>query len=316
VPSTLRVGFAGTPLFAALALEALVDGGFNVPVVLTRPDRPQGRGLKLAAGPVKSMAQARGLTVLSPPSLKTDRDRAEILAIPLDVLVVAAYGLLLSPQVLAWPRYGCINIHASLLPRWRGAAPIQRAVLAGDPQSGVSIMQMDAGLDTGPVIASVPVVVEPRETAGTLLAKIATAGANAIVETLAGLQARGELQAVPQSEAGATYAAKIGRADAVIDWHSDSLSIDRQIRALNPSPGAMTMLKEDGIKIWVAEPARGRLGPPGTIVSAGDRGIIVACGDGALIVRELQRAGGRRMHAAAFVSGNRFDADVQFRAPS
>ena len=313
---SLRVGFAGTPPFAAEALKAIVEAGFDVPLVLTRPDRRQGRGLKLTPSAVKSFALGRGLTVLAPANLKSDDDRISVTSTAIDVLVVAAYGVLLPVPVLSWPRYGCINIHASLLPRWRGAAPIQRALLAGDPETGVSIMQMDAGLDTGPVIDTVGVNIEPRETSGTLLAKLAAAGAVAVTRTLQTLERDQALRAAPQPDEGATYAAKIARADALIDWNASALAVDRQVRALNPSPGATTTLEGNDIKIWSAEPARGHFGPPGSVVSVDDRGIVVACGEGALVVRELQRAGGRRMDAAAFVTGNMIDLDARFTAPT
>jgi len=260
--------------------------------------------MKVGQSPVKTAALHRGLTVLTPSTLKDEASRAALGAFDVDILVVAAYGLILPAEVLVWPRYGCINIHASLLPRWRGAAPIQRALLAGDGETGVSIMQMDAGLDTGPVISAVPVRIDPRETAGTLLSKLATVGASTIVHTLEQLQRDGCLAATPQSERGVSYAAKIGRGDVEIDWTADACALDRQVRALDPAPGAATTVAGQPAKIWTAEPARGHFGAPGTIVRAVPEGIVVACGDGALVVRELQRAGGKRMSAAAFVAGN------------
>jgi methionyl-tRNA formyltransferase len=310
VTKSLRVAFAGTPPFAVAALEAIADSGFEIPLVLSQPDRRQGRGMKLAATAVKTAAFARGIPVATPASLKDERTSGELRALPIDVLVVAAYGLILPPAVLAWPRHGCINIHASLLPRWRGAAPIQRALLAGDTETGISIMQMDAGLDTGPVIAALPVAVASRETAGSLLEKLATAGAEGIVRTLHRLEHDGRVDATPQAESGVTYAAKIGAADANIDWHADAHALDRQIRALNPAPGAATTVGGVLTKLWNAEPVRGRFGVPGTVVRVDDTGIVVACGNGALVVRELQRAGGRRMSAAAFIAGNPLAANA------
>ena len=200
--SALRVGFAGTPDFAAAALAALLDAGFTIPLVLTRPDRPKGRGLAIATSPVKALALARGLGVAQPDSLKSAEARAPLLALPLDVLVVAAYGLILPPDILAWPRFGCLNIHASLLPRWRGAAPIARAVEAGDALSGVTIMQMDAGLDTGAIVELHSIPLAPDETAGTLHDKLALAGASAIVATLVRLQETGRLAGTPQPARG------------------------------------------------------------------------------------------------------------------
>jgi methionyl-tRNA formyltransferase len=299
VPDALRVAFAGTPPFAASALAALLDAGHEVALVLTQPDRPQGRGLKLAPSAVKRLAVERGLTVLQPPTLKGLPPPAG--ARP-DVLVVAAYGLILPQAVLDWPRHGAINIHASLLPRWRGAAPIQRALLAGDEETGISIMQMDPGLDTGPVIARAVVPIAPRDTAGTLTARLAAGGAEAIVRTLAQLSKTGVLASQPQDATAATYAGKIARAEAAIRWNEDAVTIDRVVRALDPRPGAFATLQGATIKIWAAEPVEG-IGRPGQIVSADGNGVLVACGRGALRVRELQRAGARRLSAASFLDG-------------
>jgi len=310
----MRVGFAGTPAFAATALKALLDAGFAVPVVLTQPDRPKGRGLRVEPSPVKVLALAQGLTVLQPRTLKNADDRAEAVAVPLDVLVVAAYGLILPPAVLAWPRHGGLNIHASLLPRWRGAAPIQRALLAGDRETGVTIMQMDAGLDTGPMLDVVRVPIGARDTAGVLTDKLAAAGAAAIVAVLRRL-ARGEpLAPVPQPAEGASYAAKVERADAAIDWRTDAAAIDRAVRAFDPAPGATASLRGEPVKVWRAEPVPPVAGDaaPGTVVSAAAAGIVVACGDGALRVTEVQPAGGKRMNAAAFVAGRRIASGDRF----
>lgn len=302
--AALRVGFAGTPPFAATVLAAILDAGFQVALVLTRPDQRQGRGLKVTASAVKLLALDRGLPLFQPGSLKDELAQAEIRGAGLDVLVVAAYGLILPKAVLGAPRYGCINVHASLLPRWRGAAPIQRALLEGDAQTGISIMQMDSGLDTGALISSRALVIGPRDNAAALTDRLAAMGAEAIVDTLADLQRVGHLDAVSQDEAGATYARKISRADATIDWGEPAHAIDRRVRALNPVPGAITTLDRQPIKIWASEPAPGRSGAPGTITRADSGGLVVACGDGALVIRELQRAGGKRLGAPEFLAGN------------
>ena len=310
----LRVGFAGTPPFASAALAAMLDAGFEVGLVLTRPDAPKGRGMKLAASAVKSLALAHEIRVLQPNGLKDVVAQRELTAFSLDVLIVAAYGLILPETILAWPRYGCLNIHASLLPRWRGAAPIARAVLAGDRQTGISIMQMDAGLDTGPVVATQVVPMAGRETAQTLHDKLAATGAALIVETLGKLARDRRLESVAQTSAGATYATKIERGEATIDWSMPAIAIDRKVRAFNPFPAAQTTLAGEPIKIWEAEPAAGRFGAAGQVVRADAHGVVIACGDGALVVRELQRAGSRRLTAAAFLAGHPLGPNQQFGA--
>ena len=309
----MRVGFAGTPAFAATALAALLARGFDVPLVLTQPDRPSGRGLKDVPQPVKVLAAGRGLPLLQPATLKTDEARAALLAIPLDVLVVAAYGLLLPPAVLAWPVHGCINIHASLLPRWRGAAPIQRALLAGDAETGVTIMQMDAGLDTGPMHDVERVPIAPRETAGTLHDRLAAAGARAIVAVLERLARDGALAGMPQPTEGVTYAAKITRADTGIDWRESATDLDRRIRAFDPVPGACTARKGELVKVWKAKATTAeRQGGPGEVLAADASGVVVACGHGALRIAELQFAGGRSMPVAALVAGRRIAVGQHF----
>jgi methionyl-tRNA formyltransferase len=310
----MRVGFAGTPTFAATALESILAAGFAVPLVLTQPDRPHGRGMSREPGPVKILALDQGLRVEQPPRLKHEPEWAPIVATPLDVLVVAAYGLIVPPAILAWPRYGGINIHASLLPRWRGAAPIERALLAGDRETGISIMRMDEGLDTGPVIARHPVPIEARETAGTLRDKLAAVGARAIVEVLGELKRAGHLVATPQTDAGASYAAKVGRDEQSLDWSADAKFLDRAVRAFDPTPGAQSSLGGTALKIWKAVPLSGRFGTPGAVVRADAAGIVVACGEGALVITELQRAGGRRMSAAAFLAGHQVDVGARFGA--
>ncbi|MEP6996314.1 MAG: methionyl-tRNA formyltransferase [Betaproteobacteria bacterium] len=309
----LRVGFAGTPPFAATALAAILDAGHDVALVLTQPDRPRGRGLKVASSPVKALAAQHGLAVLQPSMLK---ELAPTITIPIDVLVVAAYGLILPQSMLDWPRHGAINIHASLLPRWRGAAPIQRALLAGDTHTGISIMQMDAGLDTGPVITRTVVPIAPRDTAGTLTARLASAGAGAIVQALTTLGTTGALTGEPQDAAKASYAGKIERNEAAIRWTDEATSIERKVRAFDPVPGAFASLGGATIKIWTAEAAAGSFGAAGTIVRADGSGLLVACGHGALVVQELQRAGGKRLGAAAFLAGYPIPAGAVFDAVS
>ncbi len=311
----MRVGFAGTPVFAALALEALVAAGFDLPLVLTQPDRPKGRGLGAEPSPVKRLAVERKLTVHQPATLKSADVQASLFKTPVDVLVVAAYGLILPPAVLAWPRHGCLNIHASMLPRWRGAAPIQRAIAAGDTRTGVTIMRMDAGLDTGPMIDAVEIEIAPRETAGTLHDKLAAVGARAIIGVLIRLAAENELNATPQPLDGVTYAGKIERADAEIDWSCSSVVIDRQIRAFDPVPGAATELGAHRVKVWRAEPDK-RVGdaPAGTVFAVGSEGVDVACGAGSLRLTEVQPANGKRMSAAAYAAGHGVLPGVRFGA--
>src|SRR5688572_12151571 len=250
----LKVGFAGTPAFAARALAAIAGAGFTIPLVLARPDKPKGRGLAVESSDVAREARRHGLRVEQPASLKAVDASTPLLQTQIDVLVVAAYGLILPHNVLAWPRHGCLNIHASLLPRWRGAAPIQRALEAGDARSGITIMQMDAGLDTGPIVTEHPLAIEARETAGGLHEKLMALGALAIVDTLRALERDGGLASKPQPEDGATYAAKVTPRDARIDWTRDARAIDRQVRAFDPVPGAVTALDGAPVKVWRAEP--------------------------------------------------------------
>ena len=302
----MQIGFAGTPAFAAVALEAILEAGMPVSLTLTRPDRPRGRGMRVDSGPVKALASARGIPVLQPASLRDPAALIRITATPLDILVVAAYGLILPRDVLSWPRHGCINIHASLLPRWRGAAPIQRALLAGDQHTGISIMRMDEGLDTGPVVVRHPVAIASRETAGSLHDKLAVVGAQAIVEVLSKLARNEPVPALAQTDEGASYAAKIDRAETFIDWRQSASAIDRKIRAFDPVPGAQTTLAGETVKLWGAVPAAGApAGRPGAVVAADTAGIVVACGEGTLSVTSLQRAGGKRLSAAAFLAGHR-----------
>ena len=304
---TLRVGFAGTPPFAARALAAILDAGFPVPVVLTQPDRPRGRGLATVGSPVKALAQERGIVVLQPPTLRTEEARAPLAAIALDVLVVAAYGLILPPAVLSWPRYGCLNIHASLLPRWRGAAPIQHAILAGDAATGVTIMRMDAGLDTGPMIASYETAIQPADTAGSLTERLAGIGATAMVAALTRLAAEGAPACTAQPAEGATYASKIDTSLAALDWSLPAAVLERKVRAFDPAPGARFALSGDAIKLWAADAAPGS-GSPGLVLSVSRDTIEVACGEGSLRLVTVQPAGGKRMSGGAFAAGRRLVA--------
>jgi methionyl-tRNA formyltransferase len=312
----MRVGFAGTPDFAVRALAAIAGADHTIPLVLTQPDRPHGRGMRLASSPIKSFAQAQGLPVAQPPSLRDPAGRASVLTIPLDVLVVAAYGLILPPEVLAWPRHGCLNIHASKLPRWRGAAPIQRAIEAGDTVTGITIMQMDAGLDTGPVIGVREVAIADDDTAATLTPKLAAVGADAILATLAALAREGRLTSLPQAADGVTYAGKITPADATIDWRQPAVALARKLRALDPAPGVAARLAGRALKLCAGQvlPAP-TSAPAGTIVAAGPDGIDVACGEaggGQLRVTIVQPAGGRRMPAAAFARGHAVAPGMRF----
>ena len=313
----MNVGFAGTPAFAAEMLASLLEAGFTVPLALTQPDRPKGRGLRLEPSPVKRLAQQFGLALHQPATLASISTQAGLFANPLDVLVVAAYGLLLPPPLLAWPRHGCINVHASLLPRWRGAAPIQRTLLAGDAETGVTLMQMDAGLDTGPILETIRIPVSARETAASLERKLATMGARSLVALLRLVAAGTPISPTPQPEAGATYASKIDKREAAIDWRKAAIAIDCQVRAFDPVPGAYTGLAGETVKLWNAQPATlvPEGAPPGTVLEADGGGIIVACGEGSLRITELQPAGGRRMSAAAFVAGRRIAQGGRFSAP-
>lgn len=296
----MRVAFAGTPPFAARILEAILGAGHLVPLVLTQPDRPAGRGLKLTPSAVSEFAAAKGLFVEKPATLKTEESRRPLIACRPDVLVVAAYGLILPESVLALPRKGCLNVHASLLPRWRGAAPIQRAILAGDAETGVDIMKMEAGLDTGPVLLERRVMIDRTDTAGTLTDRLASEGALAIVQALANLEVLDEKQ---QSETGATYAPKIDKSEAVIDWTATAEAISRRIRAFNPTPGAVTSLAGESLKIWEAVVVDGASGPAGKLVGQHDGAPLVACGQGGLALTLVQPAGSRRMPGTDFLKG-------------
>jgi len=308
----VNVLFAGTPEFAARCLEALLKSRHRVIGVITQPDRPAGRGFALAPSPVKKLASARGIQMTQPESLRDAQAQAKLKHFRADVIVVAAYGLILPRPVLELPRDGAINIHASLLPRWRGATPIERAILAGDRHTGVSIMQMDDGLDTGPVLMQEEIPILEDDTMGTLRDRLAELGAKLIVQALDALQA-GVIKATPQSAEGVTYAAKLEKREARVDWRKGALTVNRQVRALNPSPGADARVRRVELKIWRCATATGR-GNAGEILSIGPDGLCVACGEGALVITELQRSGGKRLRAADFLrgfpltAGERFDA--------
>jgi methionyl-tRNA formyltransferase len=298
----LKIIFAGTPHFAASALQVLLAQHFTVVAVLTQPDRPAGRGMQLSPSPVKQLALAHGLPVLQPLSLKHADIQHELATYAADVMVVAAYGLILPPAVLQLPRHGCLNIHASLLPRWRGAAPIQRAILAGDEETGITIMQMDAGLDTGDMLLKRPCAISMLDNAQTLHDKLAALGAEAIVETLHLLQ-QGRLTREPQDATRATYAAKLSKAEAQIDWSADAAYIARAVRAYNPFPVAYTTLNATPIKIWQASVRDDVQGTAGTVLTLEKNGIIVACGRGALCLEVLQRPSAKALPAAQFMQG-------------
>jgi methionyl-tRNA formyltransferase len=308
----MKIIFAGTPDFAAAALDALHAAGFQIPLILTQPDRPAGRGMQLQASPVKQFAAAHGIPVAQPVSLRlngkypqaAEQAHALLRATPHDAMVVAAYGLILPRSVLEIPPLGCLNIHASLLPRWRGAAPIHRAIEAGDTESGVTIMQMEEGLDTGPMLLMDRVPIAADETTGTLHDKLAALGGTMIVEALRKL-GHGELTATPQPDAGAIYAAKITKEEAALDFSQSAATLARKIRAFNPFPGAYGVVDGTSVKLWRAEAVEASRGTtPGTVLSANAQtGVIVACGDGALRVMELQKPGGKRLAAGEFLKG-------------
>jgi len=280
--------------------------------VMTQPDRPSGRGLALAPSPVKKLAAARGIQVAQPASLRDARAQAELKRFGADVIVVAAYGLILPQPVLELSRCGAVNIHASLLPRWRGAAPIQRSLLAGDRDTGISIMQMDAGLDTGPVLMQEKIPILEDDTMGTLHDRLAELGAKLIVQALDALEA-GRVNATPQPAEGVTYAAKLDGREARVDWRESAVSLNRRVRALNPSPGADARVRGLELKIWRCATSAGR-GEPGEILRVDPLGVRVACGEGILVITELQRSGGKRLPAAEFLRGFPLSAGERFEA--
>ena len=317
----MRIAFAGTPEFARVALARLHAAGHDIALVLAQPDRPAGRGMKLVAAPVKAFALEHGLAVAQPRSLRLDGKfaadaeaaRAAIEAAAVDAIVVAAYGLLLPPWLLALPKHGCINIHASLLPRWRGAAPVQRAIEAGDDVTGVTLMQMDAGLDTGAMLLTAEEPITADDTAATLALRLAALGGDLVVQALAAL-AQGPLECRPQPDAGVTYAAKIAKAEAAIDWRGTAAALERRLRAFDPFPGARGTLDGEAITCWRAVVRPGRGGVPGEVLAA-DGVLSVACGEGSLDLTELQRAGGRRLAAAEFLRGRAPRVGAVFAPP-
>ena len=320
----MKIIFAGTPEFARVALERLLQAGFEVPLVLTQPDRPAGRGMKLQASPVKQCALEHGIRVVQPLSLRLDGKypedaaaaREALLQANADAMVVAAYGLILPQWVLDLPPRGCLNIHASLLPRWRGAAPIHRAIEAGDTHTGVTIMQMDIGLDTGDMCLMERLPIAPTDTTASLHDKLAELGGRMIVEALE-LSACGGLTRTPQPAEGVTYAHKIEKSESWMDWSCSAAELDRRLRAFNPFPGGATQLGDEVIKLWTALPQdyTGNA-VPGTVLSAEADGVRVACGEGALCLTQLQRAGGKRLPAADFLRGFELPAGAVFVSPA
>jgi len=299
----LRVVFAGTPEFSVPCLEACRASGAEVVAVYTQPDRPAGRGRKLTPSPVKQAALAAGIPVEQPESLKSQAARDTLAAYRPDLMVVVAYGLILPRKVLALPRLGCWNVHASLLPRWRGAAPIQRAILAGDAESGVDLMQMEAGLDTGPVLLERRTPIDRADTGGSLHDRLSALGAEVLADGLRRAVAGETLAPTPQPEAGVTYAHKLDKAEAKLDFQRDALALERQVRAFDPWPVAEGEIAGEPLRIWAAEAiARDHAAAPGSVLSAGRDGIEIACGSGALRVTALQRAGGKRIGAADYLN--------------
>lgn len=316
----MKVAFAGTPEFAREALAAILAAGFDVPIVLTQPDRPAGRGMKLQASPVKQLAQQHGIPVSQPHSLRLDGKypdeasaaRDALLAAAPDVMVVAAYGLILQQWTLDLPRLGCLNIHGSLLPRWRGAAPIHRAIEAGDAETGITIMQMDAGLDTGDMLLIEREAIRPDDTTAVLHDRLARLGGRLIVEALE-MAACGGLTRTPQPESGITYAHKIDKAEAAIDWSLSADVIARRVRAFDPFPGCTFTLNGDKgpetHKVWAAQAVSGQ-GAPGQVLQAQGDTLVVACGEGALALHMLQKPGGKRVRAREFLQSTALPAQL------
>ena len=303
----MKVIFAGTPDFAAAALKAIAAAGFEIPLVLTQPDRPKGRGMQLAPSPVKQAALELGLHVAQPEKLRNNAEALQMLkGVDADVMVVAAYGLILPQDVLDTPKHGCLNIHASLLPRWRGAAPIQRAIEAGDAETGVCIMQMDIGLDTGSVVSEHRYAIQPTDTANEVHDALMNLGAAAIVADLQQLKTEGRLKSVKQPEEGVTYAQKLSKEEARVDWNESAAVIERKIRAFNPVPAAWVEYQGKPMKIWRAE-AVAQQGKAGEVLSCSADGLVVACGENALKITELQPSGSKRMPVTAFAAGHKIE---------
>ena len=310
--SPLKIVFAGTPQFAVPALQFLLNSPHRVIAVYTQPDRPAGRGQRLAPSAVKVAAAGAAVPVEQPATLRDGQAAARLAAYAPDLMVVAAYGLILPPEILAIPRLGCLNIHASLLPRWRGAAPIQRAILAGDSETGICIMRMEAGLDTGPVLLERRIQIGADETGAQLHDRLSLLGAQALVAALPGWAAR-TLEARPQPLEGVSYAQKIRRSEGRIQWDRPARDIDRQIRAFNPWPIAHTQWRDEVVRIWRASPLDAQLakaGVPGTVLSASAHGIIVAAGEGCVNITELQLAGRKTVQAGAFINAHAISGEV------
>lgn len=300
---SMRIVFAGTPEFAAQHLQALLNAGRTIVAVYTQPDRPAGRGQKLAPSPVKQLAVQHGIPVYQPQSLRDPAAQAELAALQADLMVVVAYGLILPQAVLDLPRLGCINSHASLLPRWRGAAPIQRAIEAGDDASGVTVMQMEAGLDTGPMLLKVSTPITAEDTGGTLHDRLAALGSQAVARAVDALAA-GTLQPEPQDDALATYAHKLSKDEARIDWRRPAVELERLVRAFNPWPICHTTLGGEALKVHAARLGAGQ-GEPGHILEASRNGLTVACGEGALSLTRLQLPGGKPLDFADLYNSRR-----------
>ena len=306
----MKVIFAGTPDFAAAALKAIAAAGFEIPLVLTQPDRPKGRGMQLTPSPVKQAALELGLRVAQPEKLRNNAEALQMLKeVDADVMVVAAYGLILPQDVLDTPKHGCLNIHASLLPRWRGAAPIQRAIEAGDAETGVCIMQMDIGLDTGDVVSEHRYTIQPTDTANEVHDALMNLGAEAIVADLQQLKAEGRLRSVKQPEEGITYAQKLSKEEARVDWNESAAVIERKIRVFNPVPAAWVEYQGKPMKIWRAEVVA-QQGRAGEVLSCSADGLVVACGENALKITELQPSGSKRMPIEAFAAGHKIEVGM------
>ena len=309
----MKIIFAGTPEFAAVSLDRLVQSGFEVPLVITQPDRRAGRGMGLSQSAVKELAITHRLDIYQPETLSSNDVVQKIVSCSADIMVVVAYGQLVPKSLLNAFPFGCVNVHASILPRWRGAAPIHRALMAGDDETGVCIMQLEEGLDTGPVYRMEKIQIESTDTTGSLHDKLAELGAHALVETLSDTTNLDSPRS--QSTEGATYAKKITKDDSVVNWTQNCQEIDRLVRALNPYPGAMTNLQNNSVKIWAAQPipSSGEITTrPGLVLEINERGILVACGEGTLLLTSLQRQGGRRMSAAEFAAGQRIESGDSF----
>lgn len=308
----MKIIFAGTPQFAVSALAALYRE-HQVVTVLSQPDRPAGRGMQLAASPVKQFALQHGLSVFQPATLKSEKVQRSIAELNADVMVVAAYGLILPKAVLQLPRHGCLNIHASLLPRWRGAAPIQRAILAGDTETGITIMQMDEGMDTGDILLRHTCPIETNDTAQTLHDRLAELGASSILEALRLLQTGG-LVPVRQDSSAACYAAKLTKGEALVDWKQDAIQIERAVRAYNPFPISQTKFKDVVIKVWQAALCPDKCGTPGRVIAVDKHGITVACGADALRLEVLQRPGGKAQPSEQFLQAMPVEVGDEFYA--